>query len=80
MSDNSDLVKLYGAVLDLCKVKEGEILAILTEGGDRAVDVDAYLTAAEMRGAHAMQVNLRRRPPAPGANLLQTSHKYLDLA
>jgi 2,5-dihydroxypyridine 5,6-dioxygenase len=73
MSDNSDLVKLYGAVLDLCKVKQGEVLAILTEGGDRPSDVDAYLTAADMRGACPMQVNLRRRPPAAGAKTKQTS-------
>lgn len=73
MSDNSDLVKLYGSVLDLCKVKQGEVLAVLTEGGDRSSDVDAYLTAAEIRGAHAMQVNLRRRPPAPGVKTKQTS-------
>ena len=73
MSDNSELVKLYGSVLDLCKVKPGEVLAVLTEGGDRAADVDAYLTAAEARGAHALQVNLRRRPPAPGVKTKQTS-------
>ena len=73
MSDNSELVKLYGAVLDLCKLKKGEVLAVLTEGGDRAADVDAYLTAAEARGAHAMQVNLRRRPPLPGVKVKQTS-------
>lgn len=73
MSDNSELVKLYGAVLQLCKVKKGEVLAVLTEGGDRAADVDAYLTAAEARGAHAMQVNLRRRPPTPGVKTKQTS-------
>ena len=73
MSDNSDLVKLYGSVLDLCKVKQDEVLAVLTEGGDRAADVDAYLAAAEARGAHAMQVNLRRRPPAPGVKVKQTS-------
>jgi 2,5-dihydroxypyridine 5,6-dioxygenase len=73
MSDNSELVKLYGSVLDLCKVKQGEVLAVLTEGGDRAADVDAYLTAAEARGAHAMQVNLRRRPPPPGVKTKTTS-------
>jgi len=73
MSDNSELVKLYGAVLDLCKVTPGEVLAVLTEGGDRGNDVDAYLTAAEERGAHAFQVNLRKRPPTPGARAKQTS-------
>lgn len=73
MSDNSELVKLYGAVLDLCKVTRGEVLAVLTEGGDRAADVDAYLTAAEERGAQAMQINLRRKPPAPGVKTKQTS-------
>jgi 2,5-dihydroxypyridine 5,6-dioxygenase len=73
MNDNSELVKLYGAVLDLCKVLPGEVLAVLTEGGDRAGDVDAYLAAAEERGAHAFQVNLRKRPPTPGVRAKQTS-------
>lgn len=73
MSDNSDLVKLYGSVLDLCKVKQGEVLAVLTEGGDRPTDVEAYLNAAEARGARAMQINLRRRPPTPGVKTKQTS-------
>jgi 2,5-dihydroxypyridine 5,6-dioxygenase len=73
MSDNSELVKLYGSVLDLCKLKEGEVLAVLTEGGDRSADVDAYLNAAEARGARALQINLRRRPPKPGAKTKQTS-------
>lgn len=73
MSDNSELVRLYGSVLDLCRVSQGEVLAVLTEGGDRPADVDAYMTAAEARGAHAMQVNLRRRPPSPGVKVKQTS-------
>jgi 2,5-dihydroxypyridine 5,6-dioxygenase len=73
MSDNSELVKLYGAVLDLCKVSTGEVLAVLTEGSDRAHDADAYLAAAEERGAHALQVNLRKRAPAPGIRVKQTS-------
>jgi 2,5-dihydroxypyridine 5,6-dioxygenase len=73
MSDNSDLVKLYGSVLDLCKVKQGEVLAVLTESGDRPTDVEAYLNAAEARGARAMQINLRRRPPTPGVKTKQTS-------
>jgi 2,5-dihydroxypyridine 5,6-dioxygenase len=72
MSDNSDLVKLYGAVLDLCQVKRGEVLAVLSEGGERATDADAYLAAAEERGAHAYQINLRKRPPA-NARVKQTS-------
>jgi 2,5-dihydroxypyridine 5,6-dioxygenase len=72
MSDNSELVKLYGKVLDLCKVKQDEILAVLSEGGERAADADAYLTAAEERGARAFQINLRKRPPA-NAKIKQTS-------
>jgi 2,5-dihydroxypyridine 5,6-dioxygenase len=73
MSDNSELVKLYGAVLDLCKVSSGEVVTVLTEGGERANDADAYLAAAEERGARAFQVNLRKRPPVAGARVKQTS-------
>ena len=35
--------------------------------------MEAYLNAAEARGARAMQINLRRRPPTPGVKTKQTS-------
>ncbi len=58
MSDCSDLVELYGAVLDLCRLKEGETFAVLTEGGERSVDASAYLAAAERRGAHQTDISV----------------------
>lgn len=61
MGADTELVSLFGSVLKLCKVKEGEVVAVLTaEGGDRAAYASAYLTAAAGMGAHALQINVGR--------------------
>lgn len=73
MADNSELVRLFGAVLDLCKVKEGETLAVLTQDNEREAYATAYLAAAQQRGAHAFQLNLPKRMPDPGAKAKKTS-------
>ncbi len=73
MEANHDLVKVFGAVLNLCKVKQGETLAVLTEGGQREVYAQAYLAAAQERGAQAFQVNVPRVLPQPGAKTKKTS-------
>jgi hypothetical protein len=58
MTDTAELVKLYGAVLDLCRVRESETLAVLTEDGLRGSDI-------------AGQARRRRPQPTPAH---QTSH------
>lgn len=73
MGDTSELVRLFGAVLDLCKVKEGETLAVLTQDNERQPYANAYLSAAQQRGAHAFQVNLAKVVPDPGAKTKKTA-------
>lgn len=73
MSDSADLVKLFGAVLDLCKVKAEETLAVLTKGGEREAYAGAYLAAAQERGASAFQINLAKRMPMPNSVTKRTS-------
>jgi 2,5-dihydroxypyridine 5,6-dioxygenase len=61
MSADAELVKLFGSVLNLCAVKPGEVVAVLTaENGDRAAYASAYLAAAADLGAHALQINVGR--------------------
>jgi 2,5-dihydroxypyridine 5,6-dioxygenase len=67
MDSHYDLVKIFGAVLDLCKVQGGETLAALTQGGERGDYASAYLAAAQDRGAFAFQINLPKLLPQPGA-------------
>ena len=73
MADNSELVRLFGAVLDLCKVREGETLAVLTQDNEREAYATAYLAAAQQRGAHAFQLNLAKRMPDVGARAKKTA-------
>ena len=74
MSDGSgQLVKLFGAVLELCKVDDGQTLAALTEGGESAEFADAFLIAAQERGATSFQVNVAKRIPQPGGRIKTTS-------
>lgn len=73
MSNDWDLVQLFGAVLDLCKVESGETLAVLTEGGDYAEYAGAFLVAAQERGAASFQVNVAKRFRQPGSGPKRTS-------
>ncbi len=73
MSAAHDLVSLFRSVLELCKVRAGESVAVLTEEGDRDAYARAYLAAATQLGAHAMQVNVPRRAQPAGALNKQTS-------
>jgi 2,5-dihydroxypyridine 5,6-dioxygenase len=73
MEGTYDLVKVFGAVLDLCKVKAGESLAVLTQGGERGDYAAAYLAAAQARGAAAFQVNVPKALPEPGVKVKRTS-------
>jgi 2,5-dihydroxypyridine 5,6-dioxygenase len=68
MSADSDLLKLFRSVLELCKVREGETIAILTgENAGRPAYAGAYLAAAADLGAHAFQLHVGRSivPPNP---------------
>lgn len=73
MSEGWELVKLFGEVLDLCNVRADETFAVLTEGGDRAVYADAWLVAAQERGATSFQVNVPKRVPSAGSRTKLTA-------
>jgi len=66
MSGDAELVELFGAVLDLCKVVAGEVVAVLSEDGERQAYATAYLLAARKRGAQALQVNVAKQSAPPG--------------
>lgn len=68
-----ELVKLFGDVLDLCKVRAGETVAVLTQDGDFADYADAFLRAAEERGAASFQLNLSKPAPQPGSRVKRTA-------
>jgi 2,5-dihydroxypyridine 5,6-dioxygenase len=67
VSEIFELVTLFDAVLELCKVKNGEIFAVLSEGGGNADYADAFLLAARERGASAYQVTVPQSVPRPGS-------------
>ena len=54
------LRSLCAAELTLCGVKEGEVLAVLTQGDERRDYADAFLAAAEEVGATPFHVRLPR--------------------
>jgi 2,5-dihydroxypyridine 5,6-dioxygenase len=72
-NQNWDITSLFGAVLDLCKVKPGETLAVFTEGLDREPYAAAYLAAAAERGVPAFHVNVAKKMQAPGSKIKTTS-------
>src|SRR3954447_3453103 len=45
-------------MLQLCKLREGESLIVLSQGDERAEYVDAFLTAGQRRGAKVMNLRL----------------------
>src|SRR5262245_26937501 len=63
MEEATDLTSFFKEVLLLCKVRKGEVLAVLTEGGERNSYARAYLAAAEELAAHAFQVNVAKQRP-----------------
>lgn len=50
--------------LELCGIREGSSVAVLSQGQERTAYADAFLEAAEQLGAHAFQVRLNN--PAGG--------------
>ena len=59
-----EMVELFKAELELCKVGPGEKVAILSSGEVRADYAQAFLLASQMLGADAFHLNM---PPAPPA-------------
>jgi 2,5-dihydroxypyridine 5,6-dioxygenase len=66
MNVDFDLLSLFRAQLELCKVGPGQTVVVLTEDNARADYAQAFLAAAQLLGASAMQVNVPRRPSLGG--------------
>lgn len=67
------MVTVFGEVLELCNVRSGEVLAVLTEGAVRAEYAEAFLIAARERGAAAFQINLSPYKPVPNSRVKLTA-------
>jgi 2,5-dihydroxypyridine 5,6-dioxygenase len=73
MTANTDMVRLFGSELQLCRLTPQETLVVLTEGDDKRDYADAFLAAAAEIGASAFQLNLTKRPPRPDDRSKRTS-------
>ena len=73
MEANPDMVRLFKAELELCKVTPDETVAVLTEGEEKHDYADAFLAAAEELKATTFQLNLVKRGPQPGDKRKRTS-------
>ena len=63
MTTDTEMLPLFRAELELCRVESGDVVAVLTQGGTRMDYAEAFLRAALDLGATAFQVNA----PAPMA-------------
>lgn len=66
MGIDTNLVALFKAELELCKVGPGETVSVLSEGEVRADYAQAFLAAAQQLGATAMHVNVLPRDTSQG--------------
>jgi 2,5-dihydroxypyridine 5,6-dioxygenase len=58
MATDAEMVSLFKAELELCKVRPGQTVAVLSEGETRADYARAFLLAAQQLGATSFHVNL----------------------
>ncbi|WP_413203413.1 leucyl aminopeptidase [Rhodospirillum sp. A1_3_36] len=66
MAIDFEMVTLFRAELELCKVKPGETLAVLSEGEIRGDYAQAFLLAARQLGAEALQITVPRMASKDG--------------
>jgi 2,5-dihydroxypyridine 5,6-dioxygenase len=62
MAADRDMVALFKQELELCKVKSGERVGIVSEDRIRLDFAEGFLAAAEEIGADAVHVNVKKRP------------------
>ena len=62
MATETELVALFTQELELCQVKGGQSVAILSEGLIRADYARAFMIATQALGAGCFQINLPERP------------------
>src|SRR5215212_8761681 len=60
MGVDAEMLALFRAELELCKVHEGEVVATLTAGAEWADYAQAFMLAAQGLGAKAFNVNVPR--------------------
>lgn len=77
--DFGAMVDLFAAHLTLCRVRPGETVALLTEGGQFATRARAYAHAARTLGADPVHVDFRPASGAadPAARLANLGHSGL---
>jgi 2,5-dihydroxypyridine 5,6-dioxygenase len=66
MSDSrldAEMLALFKAELELCKVHKGEVVAVLSAASERADYVQAFMVAAQSLGATAFHVSVPRSQP-----------------
>ena len=64
MAAHPDIVRLFKAELELCKVTPDETVAVLSEGDEKRDYADAFLTAAEELDATSFSTEPREARPA----------------
>jgi 2,5-dihydroxypyridine 5,6-dioxygenase len=62
MNASADMVALFRAELELCKVHAGQTVAVLSEGSLRADYAQAFLMASQELGATAFHINVPSKP------------------
>jgi 2,5-dihydroxypyridine 5,6-dioxygenase len=73
MTATMEMIRLFRAELQLCKLTPQETLVVLSEGEEKRDYAEAFLAAAEEIGATAFQLNLTKRAPRPGEKTKRTS-------
>jgi 2,5-dihydroxypyridine 5,6-dioxygenase len=63
MAVDSEMLELFRAELELCRVHEGEVVAVLTAGNEWPDYAQAFMLAAQGLGATAFHVNVPRNKP-----------------
>jgi 2,5-dihydroxypyridine 5,6-dioxygenase len=61
VASETEMVALFTQELELCQVKRGQTVAVLSEGQVRADYAHAFLIAAQSLGARCLQINLPER-------------------
>src|SRR5476649_179985 len=60
MAVDAEMLALFKAELELCKVHEGEVVAALSAGNEMTDYAQAFMLAAQSLGATAFHVNVPR--------------------
>jgi 2,5-dihydroxypyridine 5,6-dioxygenase len=61
---DAELLELFRQELHLCKVREGEVVAVLSAGNERPDYAQGFMLAAQGFGASALHVNVTRTRPS----------------